>query len=142
MDSGCGVPAGLGIGYSDPMSPSSLTERARELVAARFRALGEPMRLKILERLFRAPASVGEILSEVGGTQANVSRHLAVLRAGGLVRRRRAGLKTVYSIGDPALERICAIVCDAVTRDAHDEAQAVAAEPAHRRGRKTGSARQ
>jgi ArsR family transcriptional regulator len=84
------------------------------------------MRLKILERLFRAPASVGEILAEVGGTQANVSRHLAVLRAGGLVRRRRLGLKIVYSIADPTLERICAIVCDAVTRDARDEARAIA----------------
>jgi ArsR family transcriptional regulator len=102
-----------------------LSERARERIAVRFRALGEPMRLKILERLFRSPASVGEILEATGGTQANVSKHLAVLHAGGLVRRRRSGLKTVYSIGDPTLERICAIVCDAVTREAHDEARAV-----------------
>ncbi len=105
--------------------PTTLSERARELIAERFRALGEPMRLKILERLFRSPASVGEILEATGSTQANVSKHLAVLHSGGLVRRRRLGLKTVYSIGDPTLERICAIVCDAVTREAHDEARAV-----------------
>ncbi len=83
------------------------------------------MRLKILERLFRSPASVGEILSAVGGTQANISKHLGLLRAGGLVGRRRQGLKTVYAIADPTLERICAVVCDAVTRDARDEARAV-----------------
>ena len=105
---------------------SPLSERARERIAERFRALGEPMRLKILERLFRAPASVGDILGSIGGTQANVSKHLAVLHAGGLVRRRRDGLKTVYSIGDPTLERICAIVCDAVARDAREEADATA----------------
>ncbi len=105
---------------------SPLSERARERIAERFRALGEPMRLKILERLFRSPASVGDILGSVGGTQANVSKHLALLHAGGLVRRRREGLKTVYSIADPTLERICAIVCDAVARDAREEAEATA----------------
>ena len=47
-----------------------LSDRARELMAERFRALAEPMRLKILERLFRSAASVGEILDTVGGTQA------------------------------------------------------------------------
>ncbi len=119
-------PGACDFGYSLPVPPPSpLSERARELVAERFRALGEPMRLRILERLFRSPASVGEILASVGGTQANVSKHLGVLHAGGLVGRRRHGLKTVYSIADPTLERICAIVCDSVTRDAHDEARAV-----------------
>jgi DNA-binding transcriptional ArsR family regulator len=113
--------------------PTTLSERARELVAERFRALGEPMRLKILERLFRSPASVGEILGSIGGTQANVSKHLGVLHAGGLVRRRRQGLRTVYSIADPTLERICAIVCDSVARDANDEARAVSPGRASRR---------
>ena len=122
----CGYPAGM-----PPLT--ALSDRARERIAERFRALSEPMRLKILERLFRSPASVGEILASVGGTQANVSKHLALLHAGGLVERRRQGLKTVYSIADPTLERICAIVCDAVTRDARDEARAVAAEPRPRR---------
>ena len=63
----------------------------------RFRALSEPMRLKILRRLFRSEASVGEILEEVGGTQANVSKHLAVLHGSALVDRRKDGTRTVYS---------------------------------------------
>jgi DNA-binding transcriptional ArsR family regulator len=105
---------------------SALTDRARELAAARFRAIGEPTRLKILERLFRSPASVTEILEFVGGTQANVSKHLGVLRTGSLVRRRKEGNRTVYSIADPSLERICAVVCDAVGRDARSEAAEVA----------------
>ena len=113
--------------------PTPLSDRARELMAARFRALGEPMRLKILERLFRSPASVGEILKEVGGTQANVSKHLAVLRAGRLVAGRKDGNRTLYSISDPALERICSVVCEAVSRDALAEAKAVAPAPARRR---------
>ena len=114
-----------------PLTP--LSDRARELIAERFRALGEPMRLRILECLFRSAASVGEILASTGGTQANVSKHLAVLHAGGLVRRRREGLKAVYSIADPTLERICAVVCDSVTRDARDAAEALAPAAGPRR---------
>ena len=114
-----------------PRAP--LSDRARELMAVRFRALGEPMRLKILERLFRSPASVGEILDDVGGTQANVSKHLAVLRTGRLVRGHKDGNRTVYSISDPALERLCAVVCEAVSRDARAEAKAVAPSPPRRR---------
>jgi DNA-binding transcriptional ArsR family regulator len=128
------APAGAEFEYAAGMALSApLSDRARELVATRFRALGEPMRLKILERLFRSPASVGEILDSVGGTQANVSKHLSVLRSGRLVARRKAGNRIVYSISDPALERICAIVCDAVTRDADAEARAVASTPVRRR---------
>ncbi len=125
------------FGYSPGMAPAArLSERTRELMAVRFRALGEPNRLKILERLFRSPASVGEILKSVGGTQANVSKHLAVLRSGRLVRGRKDGNRTVYSISDPALERICAVVCEAVSREAHAEARAVAPAPAPARKRR------
>jgi DNA-binding transcriptional ArsR family regulator len=112
-----------------------LSDAARDRIAARFRALGEPTRLKILERLFRAPASVGEVLDFVGGTQANVSKHLALLHAGGLVGRRKKGLRTVYSIADPTLERICEIVCGAVSKEAHTAVREIhAPAPSVRRG--------
>src|SRR5512132_1561543 len=121
------------LGYAGSVTPAvALSDRARELMAARFRALGEPTRLKILERLFHSPASVGEILEAVGGTQANVSKHLAVLRSGRLVSGRKDGNRSVYSISDPALERICAVVCEAVSREAQAEAKAVAPSPPRR----------
>jgi len=121
-------------GYAAPVAPPiPLTDRARERMAARFRALGDPTRLNILERLFRSPASVGEVLEHVGGTQANVSKHLAVLRLQGLVGRRKQGNWTVYSIADPSLERICAVVCAALGRDARAEAEALAPRRARKR---------
>jgi DNA-binding transcriptional ArsR family regulator len=104
-------------------------------MAVRFRALGEPTRLKILERLFRSPASVGEILESVGATQANVSKHLSVLRSGGLVRRRKEKNRAVYWIADPSLERLCAVVCDAVSREAQEEARALAPVPMRRKAK-------
>lgn len=102
-----------------------LTDAARERVAARFRALGEPTRLRVLERLFVGPASVTEILEHVGGTQANVSKHLALLHAAGLLSRRKDGNRIVYAISDPTLRKICSIVCAEVERSAKSEADAV-----------------
>lgn len=122
-----GLPEDVWTGYASPVAPAiPLTDRARDRMAARFRALGDPTRLNILERLFRSPASVGEVLEYVRGTQANVSKHLGVLRSQGLVARRKQGNRTVYSIADPSLERICAVVCEALGRDARAEAEALA----------------
>ncbi len=104
----------------------ALNERTRDRVAARFRALGEPMRLRILERLFEGEASVTEILEEVGGTQANVSKHLSVLHAEHLVTRHKEGTRTLYAIADPLLEKICTVVCEGVQRDAQRDARDLA----------------
>ena len=110
-------------GAAQPVLPA--TDAGCEEVASRFRALSEPMRLKILRRLFRSEASVGEILDEVGGTQANVSKHLAVLHGSALVDRRKAGTRTVYRIADPALLKICSIVCEGVERGAREKSGSI-----------------
>ena len=106
-----------------------LTDAGCDEVALRFRALSEPMRLKILRRLFRSEASVGEILEEVGGTQANVSKHLAVLHGSSLVARRKDGTRTVCRIADPTLLKICAIVCEGVERGAREKAVSILGRP-------------
>ena len=80
-------------------------------------------------RLFRSEASVGEILDEVGGTQANVSKHLSVLHASALVGRRKNGTRTVYRIADPTLLKICSIVCDGVERQVQGKADAILGRP-------------
>ncbi len=109
-----------------------LSDAARERVAARFRALGEPTRLRVLERLCKGPASVTEILEHVGGTQANVSKHLALLHTAGLLSRRKDGTRSVYAISDPTLRKICTIVCAEVERNAKSEADAVLGRPRRR----------
>jgi ArsR family transcriptional regulator len=101
---------------ADPVLPA--TDVGCEEVALRFRALSEPMRLKILRRLAQGEASVGEIVDEVGGTQANVSKHLAILHGSTLVNRRKDGTRAVYRIADPTLLKICSIVCEGVEREA------------------------
>ena len=67
------------------------------------------------------------------GAQANVSKHLALLHAAGLVSRKKDGTRTVYAIADPTLKKICSIVCRDVEREALETADAVLGVPRRRR---------
>ncbi len=114
------MPRALDPGRRAPCGAASLpaTDAGCEEVATRFRALSEPTRLKILRRLARGEASVSEVVADVGGTQANVSKHLAVLLSSDIVRRKRQGGRTLYAIADPALLSICSIVGEGIERAA------------------------
>lgn len=90
------------------MRKEPLTPDAAELVARRFRALSDPTRLRILDLLRRQDeASVGEIATAVGGSQQNVSKHLAALHAEGFVARRKRGTSALYRIADPGVHQLC-----------------------------------
>jgi len=88
------------------MSPDAL-----ELVAARFRAMGEPIRLRILQTLEGGEKSVSAITGIVGSSQPNVSKHLKVLQDAGLIRRRQDGAAAYYAIADDMVFELCDMVC-------------------------------
>lgn len=77
------------------------------LLARRFRALGDPTRLMILDLLNGGELSVGDISVAVETSQQNTSKHLAVLRADGFVTRRKQGTRSLYGLGDPEVRGIC-----------------------------------
>jgi len=89
-----------------------LPESALVLVAARFRALGDPARLAIVNRLMNGERSVQDLLRDTGLSQTNLSRHLGILRRAGIVERRAEGNRAFYRVGDPTLIEVCEIVCD------------------------------
>lgn len=94
---------------------SPLQSDAAELVARRFRALSDPTRLRIVDLLRRRDeASVGEIAEALGGSQQNVSKHLASLQAEGFVSRRKQGTSSIYRIADPAVLELCDRLCEAM----------------------------
>jgi DNA-binding transcriptional ArsR family regulator len=101
---------------SDPPVPHPLPEPLIELVAQRFRVLGEPMRIKLLDRLREQEASVGELHEALGASQQNVSKHLAVLHGAGMVSRTKHGNRTVYAISDPGVFALCDQVCGGLRR--------------------------
>jgi DNA-binding transcriptional ArsR family regulator len=72
----------------------------REAEASAFRLLGDPTRLHIVDVLGRGPRSVTELCREVGSPQPTVSRHLRVLREGGVVVATRRGNSVTYRLKD------------------------------------------
>ena len=96
--------------------PHPLPDALVDLIAQRFRVLGEPMRIKLLDRLRDGAATVGELQEATGASQQNVSKHLGVLFAAGLVSRSRDGNFARYSISDPSVFELCEQVCGGVRR--------------------------
>ena len=88
-----------------------------ELIAERFRVIGEPTRIRILERLQAGEASVQELAECVGGSQQNVSKHLSLLARVGIVGRRKVGTFAYYRITDESVLVMCEQICGAVERD-------------------------
>jgi DNA-binding transcriptional ArsR family regulator len=97
-------------------SPHPLPEPLIELVAQRFRVLGEPMRIRLLERLREHDATVSELQEALGASQQNVSKHLGILHAAGMVARTKHGNQVSYAISDPGVFDLCEQVCGGVRR--------------------------
>lgn len=91
-----------------------LTEPLVGLVAERFRVLGEPMRIRLLNELRDHDASVGELREAIDASQQNVSKHLAILHQAGMVERSKEGNQTRYKIADPSVFELCELVCGGV----------------------------
>ena len=91
----------------------SSDERLIRLKAKVFKALADPVRLKIIEFLRDEEKCVCEIIPHVDVAQPLVSRHLKILRDSGLVRVRKEGNRRYYSVSDPKIFKII----DAITPD-------------------------
>jgi len=81
-----------------------------EQIAARFKMLGEPMRLRILQAVCKGPRSVNGIVAATGSTQANVSKHLALLAAGGILTRKKNGQCVYYAMKNQLAVKLCELV--------------------------------
>ena len=91
--------------------PHPLPDELVELIARRFRVIGEPMRIRLLDRLREGEASVNELSEALGASQQNISKHLAVLAEAGILGRRKAGTHVYYRIADEGVFALCEQVC-------------------------------
>jgi len=73
-----------------------------------FRAVADPTRRSILERLQRRELTVIELCEPFRMTQPSLSKHLAVLRRSGLIAARRSGRHRYYRLAPEPLEQIAA----------------------------------
>jgi DNA-binding transcriptional ArsR family regulator len=99
------------------MGKIEMTSEVLEMVAARFKALAEPTRLRILSVLREGERTVSELVGATGLGQANVSKHLQILHDLSFVRRRREGLYTVYSLADTDVFTLCDLMCGRLERE-------------------------
>ena len=96
------------------MDVETLNDATFELIAARFRVLGDPMRLRILHAIGKEEVTVGTLVNVLGAKQANVSKHLGLLLDAGIVRRRKDGLNAYYTIADESIFNLCELVCSSL----------------------------
>jgi len=94
--------------------PHPLPDDLVELIARRFRVIGEPMRIRLLDRLREDEATVSDLADALSASQQNISKHLAVLADVGIVGRRKAGNHVYYRIVDEGVFALCEQVCGSV----------------------------
>jgi DNA-binding transcriptional ArsR family regulator len=123
----------------DSRSAGRLGPEALALVAARFRALGEPSRLLILSHLLEGELSVQELADATGLTQTTTSRQLAVLRAERIVARRTEGKRALYRVADGTVAALCRIVCGGLEKRLTNDLRSVASTGHGREGLRLGN---
>lgn len=82
------------------MHARPLTDVDRQRAAAVARALADPKRLCVVERLAEGERSVSDLSRDIGCQVPNMSQHLSVLRSAGLVVSRREGSTVFYRLAD------------------------------------------
>ena len=99
------------------MVPKVMTPVLVAELAERFKALGEPARLRLLSVLRDGEQSVSELVARTGLGQANVSKHLHHLTTAGFLSRRKEGTFAFYSLADEEVFTLCDLMCGRVEVD-------------------------
>jgi ArsR family transcriptional regulator len=101
------------IGCCEPLVVEVPDEEESNQVAAAFRALGDPVRVRLLSILLRAPdgkACACDLVDPVARSQPTVSHHLKVLREAGLVSATRRGTNIWYAVRTDQLDALWAVL--------------------------------
>jgi len=92
--------------YMDDQAMDEITILQAEVL----RTLANPRRLEIIHRLAQGPCEVGRLAEEIGASQPNISQHLSVLRAAGIVDAERDGREVRYRLADPDVIVACNVM--------------------------------
>lgn len=106
--------------------PHPLPADLVELIARRFRVLGEPIRIRLLDQLRDGERSVNDLAADLGAGQQNVSKHLSVLADAGILARRKDGNHVYYRIVDDGVLGLCQQVCGSLEQQLQSLALIVA----------------
>lgn len=87
-----------------------MPDSLRRFKAEIFQALAHPTRVAIIELLGEGEITAGGLIERLGMEQANVSQHLAVLRARQIVVNRKEGNQVFYSVRDPIILEVFSLM--------------------------------
>jgi DNA-binding transcriptional ArsR family regulator len=103
---------GILVLVTEPLPiPHPLPGPLVELIAQRFRVIGEPMRIRLLDALRDGPLTINELTETLGASQQNVSKHVGMLAQAGIIAREKDGTKVRCSIADETIFELCELVC-------------------------------
>lgn len=108
----------IGVVPKSAPIPHPLPEPLVELIAQRFRVIGEPMRIRLLDALRDGPLTVNELTEALGASQQNVSKHLGILAGAGIVGREKDGTRVRCFIADDSVFELCELVCGGLRQQA------------------------
>ena len=74
------------------------------------KALGHPARLAIVDRLNSDETPAADLISDLGTSKANLSKHMKLLTHAGIVESRRDGRQIFYRLTDPQIHKACTIM--------------------------------
>jgi DNA-binding transcriptional ArsR family regulator len=80
-----------------------LTDLTANLIAERLHVLGQPLRVKLVDRLAIRATTVQELVDALGTTQQNISQHLCILRRARIVSREKGGTRVRYHVADAGI---------------------------------------
>ncbi|MBD3611332.1 MAG: winged helix-turn-helix transcriptional regulator [Hydrogenovibrio crunogenus] len=87
----------------EEVNPLAIKEENIEKASKALKAMGHPLRLKILCVLGDSELPVMDIVSKVGTTQSNISQHIDILREKEIITSRREGSKILCRVRDPQI---------------------------------------
>jgi DNA-binding transcriptional ArsR family regulator len=87
-----------------------LMQKIFEMQCEICKALGHPLRLAIVDRLYAGETSAADLIAELEISKANLSKHMALLAHGGIVESRREGRQIYYRLTDPEIHQACSIM--------------------------------
>jgi ArsR family transcriptional regulator len=85
------------------------------------KAFANPTRLRILDLIALGPWSASELQQELSISKANLSQHMTVLKAAGVVATRREGKQVYFSLAIPEVKRACHLIRDVLRAQIRSE---------------------
>ena len=104
---------------------NGVDDRIYEMQVRICKAFANPSRLRMLDLLAKGERTVSDLQGELGITTANVSQHLAILKAAGVVTTRRDGKQIYCSLTIPEVKQACQLIRDVLRAQVRNERKLV-----------------